>query len=132
MHIISDIHGTVFKNGSATLLARVVGHDGEAIVRADIASARYSIYLLDDDDADSRTAVTGHSDVSLTVADVLFDTLQTGPLWTVDAAGYNFCHQVNVSSHPAFAIAGRRYLVEYRLAPHAGQVIVVRFRVNVV
>ena len=45
-----DIHGTVFKNGSATLLARVVGAAGAAVTQSDIAAVKYGIYLLDEDD----------------------------------------------------------------------------------
>ena len=128
----ADIYGTALKNGSATLLARVVGGDGTAILPADVASAKYSVYLLDDQDPDSRTAVTGHTSVSLTVADVIFNSLQTDALWTIDGTGYNFRHVMDVSTNPAFAIAGRRFLVEYELTPASGQVILVRFRVNVI
>jgi len=126
----ADIYGTVLKSGTATFLARVVGNDGAAVVRADISSASYSVYLLDDQDADGRAAVSGHAGVSLTVADVVFDTLQTDARWTVDATGYNFRHTIDVSVGAAFAVAGRRYLVEYQLTPAAGQVILVRFRLN--
>lgn len=128
----ADIHGTAFRNAAATLLARVVGEDGQPIVQADIASAKYIVYLLDDQDADARTAVTGHDDVSLTVSEVIFDSLQTGGLWTVDETGYNFRHGLDVSANQAFTIAGRRFLVEHRLTPTSGQVILVRFRINVI
>ena len=128
----TEVYATVFKNGSATMLARVVGADAQPIVQADIASATYSVFLLDGDDPDSRTAVTGQTDVSLTVADIIFDTLQTDDLWTVDDIGYNFRHVLDVSAEEAFAVAGRMYLVEYRLTPVVGQIIVMRFRVNVI
>lgn len=128
----SDIHGTALKNGSATLLARIVGADAADITRADIDSIRYSVYLLDDGDADARTVVAGHDDVELAVADVVFDTLRIDAIWTVDASGYNFRHELDVSTDPAFAIAGRRYLVEHRLTPAAGQVILARFRIHVI
>ena len=75
----------------------------------------YSIYLLDDDDADRRDAVAGHDGVSLDVAAVVCNQLQVDPLWTVDTVGYNFCHVPDVSAAAAFPVAGRRYLVEYRL-----------------
>jgi hypothetical protein len=126
-----DIHGAAFKNGSVTLLARIVGNDGNIVVPADIGEIRYSVFLLDDQNADNRVAVEGHEEVELMPAGVLFSSLQTGPLWTVDTTGYNFRHALDVSTYPAFPVAGRRYLVEYRLAPTAGQVIVVRFRINV-
>ena len=128
----ADIYGTAFKNGPATLLARVVGSDGQAVTQADIASAKYAVYLLDDQDADGRTSVDGHTDVSLTVADVVFDSLQTDALWTVDELGYNFRHTLDVSAKQAFATAGRRFLVQYELVPNSGQAILVRFRVNVI
>jgi hypothetical protein len=127
-----DIYGTAFKNGSATLLARIVGPYGDTLVPGDLTDLRYSVYLLDDQDPDSRTVVAGHENVSLAIADVLFDTLQTDPSWTADAIGYNFRHVLDVSLQPAFAIAGRRYLVEYRLTPTLGQRILVRFRINVI
>ena len=132
MAAAADTHGTAFKNGSATLLARVVGKDGANIVQADVASAEYSVYLLDDQDADSRTAVTGHSGVALTVNELIFNTLQKDALWTVDEVGYNFRHVLDVSENQAFTVAGRRYLVEFELTPSGGQVILVRFRINVI
>ena len=128
-----DIYGTAFKNGSAVLLARIVGQSGINVVQADIGAIRYSVYLLDDHDADSRTPVAGHTDVSLTVADVVFDTLQTRPRsGRSTTIGYNFRHVLDVSAQPAFAVADRRYLIEYQLTPASGQVILVRFRMNVI
>ena len=128
----SDIHGTVLKNGSVTLLARVVDAGAQALVIGDVSAAEYSVYLLDDDDVNVRTAVTGHADVSLTVGDLIHDSLQIDDLWTVDAVGYNFRHVLDVSANQAFTIAGRRYLIEFQLTPASGQVILVRFRVNVI
>jgi len=127
-----DIHGTAFKNGTATLLARVVGADGAPIVSGDLDAIVYSVYRLDDRDPDGRVAVEGHDGVELAVGDVIFDALQTDALWTADAIGYNFRHELDVAAHPAFAQAGRKYLVEYRLTPDEGQVILVRFRINVI
>jgi hypothetical protein len=128
----SDIYGTAFKNGSLTLLARIIGQGGVSILSGDIRAIHYTAYLLDDQNADGRTAVTGHANVSLTVADAIFDAIQTDPRWTADAIGYNFRHVLDVSAHEVFAIAGRRYLIEYQLNPAVGQVILVRFRINVI
>jgi hypothetical protein len=126
-----DIHGTAFKNGSVTLLARIVGPSGENVLQANINSVQYSVYLLDDQNPDSRTATPHHDNIAIGVADVIFDALQLDALWTVDPYGYNFRHVLDVSEYPAFAVAGRRYLVEYRLTPPTGQIILVRFRINV-
>jgi len=128
----TDISGTVFKNGSATLLARVVGADGTPVTQASIASAVYSIELLDENDPDAGTAVAGHSDVAVGVAALIYDTLQTDALWDVDSTGYNLKHVLDVFVNPAFAVAGRQYRITFRLTPTAGQVILVRFRVQVI
>jgi len=127
-----DIHGTVFTHGTATLMARVVGNNAQPITQADVASVEYSVFLLDDKDADSRTAVTGHTNVTFNVPDVIFNSLQTDDLWKVDETGYNFRHTIDVSENQAFTIAGRRFLVEFTLTPVTGQVILARFRMNVI
>ncbi len=128
----TDIVGTVFKNDSVILLARVVGEDAAAITQADISSAKYSVYSLGDDDPDAATAVDDHEDVALTVVSVIFDTLQTDAVWTVDSTGYNFKHVLDVSTDQAFAVAGVTYRVRVELTPTSGQVIVVRFRLECV
>ena len=125
-----EIHGEVFKNGSATLLARVVGADGSPLVRAGIASARYTVCLLDDDDPDAAAAVAGHTALAISVASLIYDTLQKDDLWDVDAAGYNFKHVLDVSAQQAFAVAGRNYRVTFELTPVSGQTILVRFRLH--
>lgn len=126
----ADIHGKVFHEGTATLLARIVGFDGSAIAAADIASVTYSVYLLDDLAPDARNVVVGHAAVSLTPAVVLRDELQVDDIWTVDDTGYNFAHTIDVGDRAAFSVAGARYLVDYRLTPTSGQVVVVRFRLQ--
>ncbi|NQT15769.1 MAG: hypothetical protein HQ582_23630 [Planctomycetes bacterium] len=128
----SDIHGVVFKNGSATFLARVVGAQGTPITQANTASAKYTASLLDENDPDAGAAIAGHASVAVDVASLIFDSLQTDGLWDVDATGYNFKHVLDVSSNQAFATAGRIYRVVFELTPTSGQVILVRFRVHAI
>jgi hypothetical protein len=127
-----DIQGEVFKNGSAILLARVVGAGGAAVTRDEVAAIRYTACLLDDQDPDQQTPLDGHVAVSLSVADTIYDALQTDAIWTRDAIGYNFKHVLDVSSHQAFPTAGRSYRIVYELTPTSGQVILVRFRVHAI
>jgi hypothetical protein len=134
----ADIYGTAFKNGSVTLMARVLGYAGTPVHQADIATAVYSIYSLDEDEPDLRTPVPGHQNVSLTPDAVVLDQLASGPPWDLasDPAGYNFLHTPDVSQYPAFPVAGVSCLIEYRLivngGAEAGQPIIVRFRINVI
>ncbi len=128
MATASDIYGDVFRDNTAFLMARAQNNDATLITQAAVDTIFYTIYLLDDEDADSRDPVANHTGKSVTVADVIFDTLQTDARWTKDDIGYNFGHQLDISTNNAFAIAGRNYLVEYKLKPDSGQVVMIRFR----
>lgn len=125
-----DIPGTVFKNGTAVLLARVVDADGLPLLPNSVAAAEYSISALDDRDPDAEIAVAAHTAQSLDTAEILYPALQRDPMWTVDDEGYNFRHVLDVSTEPAFAKAGVSYRIRYDLTPIAGQVIVLRFCVR--
>jgi len=127
-----DIASQAFRDDTLALVARVYDHAGTLVTQAAIESIAYSAYLLDDNDADARMAITGHADVPLDAADVIFDTLQNDALWTADSTGYNFRHTPDNSENEIFAVAGRRYLVEYTITPVTGPPFKVRFRVNVI
>lgn len=128
----SDILGTAFKNGSAILMARIVDSAGAYIQQSGVSAIKYSIYELDPCRPDNLAAVTGHDAVSLIVSGVVYDTLQTGGLWTIDAVGYNFRHQINVSQNEAFPKAGTLYQVRYELTPTTGQKSIIRFQLRVI
>jgi len=132
MPLAKDIFGTAFKNGTAVLLARIVDSDGDDVQQADVTAVKYSVFEIDPCRPDNLTVVAGHDNVSLSVSQVIYDTLQTGGLWTVDSTGYNFRHEINVSSAEAFPKAGAQYQVRYELTPAAGQRTVVRFQLRVI
>ncbi len=130
MAVAKDVHATVFRNATATFLARVENTSGQVLTQASVTSIRYSVFEIDIEDPDATSVVTGHDDVALTVADVVFDTLQLDEPWTVDAEGYNFRHELDVSQDEAFSQAGRVYQVRYEIAPVLGQKIVFRFQLR--
>ena len=113
-------------------MARVVGADGSAVTQSDISTAEYSIYLLDDQDPDSLTAVDDHDAVSLTVSSVVYDTLQTDDIWDKDTTGFNFKYTIDISTNAAFTVAGRKYQIRFELTPATGQVIIVRFQPSII
>jgi len=130
MPTVQDIQGEVFKNASVILLARIVGEDGGPVTQATISSISYTIYELDEADPDSQTPVSGHTAVSVSVANSIFDELQLDELWSVDSEGYNFKHVVDISQDQAFAQAGIQYQVRFELTPTTGQVIIARFKLR--
>jgi hypothetical protein len=123
--------GVVWQNGTAVFLARVVGWDGVPLVAGDVDSVEYTVSLVDDDDDTEAVPVTGHEAEELTPADVLFNSLQTSDVrWTVDSTGYNFLHLLDTTTADAFSIAGRRYLVAYRITPTGEPPITLVFQVD--
>ncbi len=132
MPIAQDIRGTVYKKGSAVFMSRIVGMDGSPLLTTDLNSVHYTVFQVDPFRPDVLTSVPSHGHISLTVSDVIFDTLQTGGLWAVDATGYNFLHQIDVSLAEAFSVAGANYQVRYELHPTVGQKIVFRFLLNTI
>jgi len=114
------------KNSTLALYKRVRIWDGTDAQQADITSIVYSIYALDPDDEDSRTAVTGHTAGSVSVAATIYDTLQTDTA----ASNYNFKFIPVISTNAAFEDTGTTYLVEFTITPAVGQVFIERFRVT--
>ncbi len=130
MAVAKDIHAVVFRNATATFMARVENSSGLAVNQASVASILYTVYELVKDDPTVLTPVTGHQEVALGTTEVVYDTLQLDSAWTVDATGYNFRHELDVSLNEAFSEAGGIYQVRYELTPVAGQKIVFRFKLR--
>ncbi len=111
--------GTVFEDGSGSLMARVKGVDGDNIVRADITSITCAVF-----DAGGTSVATP----TVVVATSVFDTLQTDARWSpdIDTTGYNFRHDMPATTFTA----GGRYTVEYKFTPASGAdyVFWVKFR----
>ena len=119
---------TVPTGGTVGLYKRLKIWDGTDAQQADITSITYSIFALDEDNEDTRGTVTGHEDVSIVVADVIYNTIQSDEA----ATNYNFAHIPLISSNAAFGDTGTIYLVEYKLTPVVGELIIERFKVTAV
>lgn len=110
MAIIGKVE--ILEGESVPLLSRVRAYDGGYLIQADVSSIAYQVDDLDDPTA---TGDTG----SLTTSDVIFDTLQTGNLWTEDDTGYNFAWTPAASLFVGATIAGgtKVYRVEVKITP---------------
>jgi hypothetical protein len=127
-----DWPALAFKNGSLVLLARVVGVDGQPLVRSQVSAASYTLSQLDPQDPDHESPVVGHTARPLLVADILFDSLQRDAAWEYDQLGYNFRHLLDVAAQPAFAAAGQAYRLRYELAVPGSQPVLVRFKIKAI
>ena len=81
MSLIPEIAVT-WEGTSPVLMARIFDSAGVDIQQAGIDTVTYYVY-------DETGTLVGTSS-TLTVATVVFDTLQTGAPWTKDTTGYNF------------------------------------------
>lgn len=107
----------VFEDGGAQCMARVVGNAGANITQASLTGITYVITNL-------RTRAEVTASTALTVADVVFDALQTDARWTEDSTGYNFRHTVTAAE---LADGDTLYRVEYLFDPTSGEDFVVAF-----
>ena len=124
---LSNIIGQVFAGGTLTALARVVDTSVSPITQSGVSAISYTINLVNSDG--SFSPVTDHTGVSLDPTVVVTDTLETDGLWSVDTTGYNFRHVVDISTNPAFALAGRTYLIVYTITPTVGQILLFRYQI---
>jgi len=99
----------VIEDSAFSLLARLKAGDGDYVTQTAISSIAYSVNRLDTGDS----VGTG----TLTVADVIFDTLQKDSRWTEDSKGYNFLWSVNPTLVPD---GGVHYRVEVTFTPATG------------
>lgn len=113
------ITGSVWKDGGASIMARVTGTDGANIVQADITSITCAVF--------DKTGASV-STPSVVVATSVFDTLQTDSRWTVDSTGYNFRFDAAAS---VMVTADERYRWEFLFTPASGEVFWVVAVINV-
>ena len=109
------VKGTVWEDGGASLMARVVGNAGVNILQADITSINRTVFV----GSTISTAATAP-----VVATVIFDTLQTDARWKRDSTGYNFREAVLAAVFPD---GDAIYRVEYKFTPVSGEVFWVIF-----
>lgn len=105
---------TIFEDSGVVLMGLFKGgDDGEAVQQADISSIAYSVWDITDTSSPSETA-TG----TLTVANVIYDTLQTDSRWSKGGDGYNFLWEAPSTLFPD---GSKTYRLEIKFTPSAGE-----------
>jgi hypothetical protein len=112
----SPITGTVWERGGAVVMARVQGTRTSGVAdnmdQSDIDGVTYWVY---EKYTSGYIATSDNASQALTVADVVYNTLQTDNRWTVDSTGYNFRHTLTST---AFPTGGRAYRAQYLFNPN--------------
>jgi hypothetical protein len=130
MHELRDVCETVFENGAAVLMARIVDRSGVAIRRSDVAAIEYSIVERRGCRRDGFAWSPGRRRVGLCVDEVLFDWLEVGGLWTLDVCGYNFRHEFDVAQGREFPNAGAAFEILYMFTTTFGEKIAIGFELG--
>ena len=120
--LTSPTCATIWEDGGATLMARIVGGAGTTITQATITSIARKTF-----DLNGLTPGTAVETSAPVVASTVFDTYQTDARWTVDSTGYNFRDTIAAA---IFATGNHRYRVEYAFTPTAGAVFWVVFELQ--
>ena len=98
---------TVFPNGGVLVLARVLDWDDSAFKQADFGTITCKAF-------DVKNPGSATSSETPTVANVIYDTLQTDSRWTKDSTGYNFAYIFPASAVPN---SERDYQLEVKFEP---------------
>ena len=112
---------TIYEDTGATCMARIVGADSTAITQSTTSAITLAVFK------NSSTVATYTA--SLTVADVVFDALQTDGRWTKDSTGYNFRYAVIAS---VFDDGDATYTVEFKFTPTSGSQYFVIYEIDTV
>jgi len=106
--------------GGLSLMARIQDWSAVDILQAGVTSIAWTSY----DKADVSAVVASGT---LTVADVIFDTLQTDARWDVDSTGYNFRWDAPATVAPASA---KHYQILLTFTPASGAVFYAAYEAN--
>lgn len=109
------IKGTALEGAEIPIMARVTNLAGSLITQATIVSIAYKVF----DKLDAALTDIAQSS-PLTVADVVFNSLQTDDSWTKDSAGYNFRYVTDPAELPE---GGATYRFEFTLTTSDGSKI---------
>ena len=112
---------TIYEDTGVTCMSRIFGDDGLAVEQSDVSSIDLAVF--------KNTTTSATYTASLTVADVIFDTLQTDARWSLDSTGYNFRYAVVAS---VFAEGDYTYRLEFKFTPASGSQYFVIFEIDTV
>lgn len=116
------------QGSSLCFLAQIVGKNGY-VTQATLSSIQVKVFDL----TDKQTAGTPKLDTALTIADVIYDTLQTEAAlsenekkWKLDDLGYNFLYELPASTFTK-ELRRRKYRVIFEFTPASGEAFILSF-----
>ena len=106
-------HTVIWEDSGYTVLAHILGHDGSAVVQADVASIAW---VTRERTIPDTIVASG----TLVVADTVYDSLQTSDdRWSRDTTGFNFAVAMAATTVPA---GNKTYHLRFTFTPASGEV----------
>lgn len=107
------IEGFLFQNSAGVIMGRVTNNRG-----ADVTQSSLTSLVLTLEDKAFPGVPVASSPYTLTVADVIFDTLQTDSIWEQTTDGFNFLYD----TENAQLVNGQtNYIYQFRATPVVGE-----------
>ena len=113
--------GTIYEDSGLTCMARIQGADTSYITQATTSAITVAVFK-------NANAVATYT-ASLTVADVVYDSLQTDARWSKDSTGYNWRFPVVAS---VFDAGDATYRLEFKFTPTTGSQYWVIYEIDTV
>jgi hypothetical protein len=127
MQRIQDNHNRRLDCVPVILMARLMAGPGVVAWPAHVERITYSLYACDPHRPARRRIVGGQKGVAVKVNNVLFDSLQKCPLWTVDSLGYNFRHAFDISRDEVGPARRSPHYVHYEFISMIGLTTIIGF-----
>ena len=102
-------------------MARIQGDDAVNITQSTTSAITVAVF--------KNANTTATYTASLTVADVVYDSLQTDSRWSKDSTGYNFRYAVVAS---VFDTGDATYTIEFKFTPTTGSQYWVIYEIDTV
>ena len=114
-------NATIYEDTGITCMSRILGDDASAITQATTSAITVAVF--------KNTSTVATYTASLTVADVVFNSLQTDSRWNKDSTGYNWRYDVIAS---VFDDGDATYRLEFKFTPTSGSQYFVIFEIDTV
>jgi len=114
-------NATIYEDTGVTCMSRIFGDDAAAITQGTTSAITLAVF--------KNTTTAATYTASLTVADVVFNALQTDARWSLDSTGYNFRYGVVAS---VFDDGDATYRLEFKFTPTSGSQYFVVFEIDTV
>lgn len=113
--------GTIYEDTGLECMARIQSSSATYIGQATTSAITLAVF--------KNANTTATYTASLTVADVIYGTLQTDARWSLDSTGYNFRYSVVAS---VFDTGDATYRLEFKFTPTTGSQYFVIYEIDTV